>query len=65
MSLNNAAMYIEFSKISSKAKVWIYQASQPLNQDKIELLTKEATLFCDQWAAHNTPLHSSFKVLHE
>jgi hypothetical protein len=26
---------------------------------------KEATLFCDQWAAHNTPLHSSFKVLHD
>ena len=58
-------MYIEFSNISDNAKVWIYQASKPLGKDDIDLISKEAKLFCDQWAAHNTPLHSSFKVLHD
>ena len=65
MSLINATMYIEFSNISDNAKVWIYQASKPLGKDDIDLISKEAKLFCHQWAAHNTPLHSSFKVLHD
>lgn len=58
-------MFIEFSEISSKAKVWIYQASDHLSQDDIIRLSEEAKLFCSQWTAHNTPLQASFKVLHE
>lgn len=58
-------MLAKFSELPETARVWIYQADGLLTGAQIELIEAESAKFCNQWAAHGTPLHSSFKVLHQ
>ena len=58
-------MLVAFEELPESARVWIYQSDKGLDIKQIEIISEQANRFCDQWAAHSTPLKSSFKVLHE
>lgn len=58
-------MLVKFEDLPETARVWIYQSDRLMPDEQINFLEEAAVEFCSQWAAHGTPLHSSFKVLHE
>ena len=58
-------MLVTFKDLPETARVWIYQSKNPLNSAQIERLQVYAETFCDQWSAHNTPLKSAYKILHD
>jgi hypothetical protein len=37
-------------------------SDRKLNEDEKEVISQELSLFTDQWAAHGTPLSSSFEI---
>jgi len=57
-------MLVAFKELPESSRVWIYQADQSLSEKDTDFISSQATIFCDQWAAHNVPLKSSFKILH-
>jgi hypothetical protein len=54
-----------FKDLPETARVWIYQSDKTLDLAQIKYLGEQAEAFCDQWAAHSTPLKSAYKILHE
>ena len=58
-------MLANFKDLPETARVWIYQSDSLLTEDNIPVIENAAADFCNQWAAHGTPLFSSFKVLHD
>jgi hypothetical protein len=57
-------MFVEFDSLKDTARVWVYQASKTLTQQQEHAISKTLSAFTDQWAAHNQPLLSSFKILY-
>jgi hypothetical protein len=57
-------MIAKFEELPESARVWIYQADKLFTDEQERFIESRATEFCNQWAAHGTPLASSFKVLH-
>ena len=57
-------MLVAFEALPDTARVWIYQANRLMAATEEEQVATRAGRFCEQWAAHNTPLRSSFKILH-
>jgi hypothetical protein len=57
-------MFVEFDSLKDTARVWVYQASRPLSPQQEDILSKTLYSFTQQWAAHNQPLLSSFKIFH-
>ena len=58
-------MLANISDLPESARVWIYQSNQILSKGQLGLMQKGAEAFCNQWSAHGTPLHSSYKILHD
>ncbi len=57
-------MLIAFKELQESSRVWIYQADKSLSEKDIDYISTQATKFCDQWVAHDVPLKSSYKILH-
>ncbi len=57
-------MYTEFEKMPETARVWVYQANRELNDNEVEIVANTLKKAIDGWAAHGSPLLSSFKILH-
>jgi hypothetical protein len=57
-------MFVEFDSLKDSARVWVYQASKPLTQPQENAISKTFSAFTEQWAAHNQPLLSSFKIFY-
>jgi hypothetical protein len=56
-------MYIqEFSKLPDESRLFLYRASQKLNNEQEIILQKELSLFLDSWQAHQKDLYASFKI---
>ena len=58
-------MYVPFDKLSAQARVWVYQASRPLNEVEQSLIGKSAQDFLESWATHGKPLKASYQLFHE
>lgn len=58
-------MLANISDLPDTARVWIYQSNETLSGEQIAIIREASEAFCNQWSAHSTPLHSSFKVLHD
>ena len=57
-------MFVDFQALPPASRLWVYQSTRPFTASEEENLSAEARLFCDQWAAHNVPLHASFRIAH-
>lgn len=57
-------MYIPFEQLSDEARIWIYQASRPLEAAESAAMLEEAQNFSAQWASHGKPLQCSATILH-
>jgi hypothetical protein len=57
-------MHIPFEQISSKSRVWIYQADRTLSVEEIDQINSKAVIFADNWEAHGKTLKASIQVFH-
>lgn len=57
-------MIIDFEQLPSSARIWIYQASQALNQEQISAIQKEWEQFLQTWKAHERDLQAAVKCFY-
>lgn len=50
---------VEFSELPDSARVWVYGADKPLNEEGEQKLLSAVDEFLSRWAAHGVPLHSA------
>ena len=55
-------MLIDFSKMSSKSRVWVYQSDRKISPEEIHTITVQLIDFCNDWTSHGKPVFSSFKL---
>lgn len=58
-------MLVDFDSLGSSARVWIYQAGRKFSETEKNTISQTLSSFTDQWAAHGSPLKTSFKVFHD
>ncbi len=56
-------MYCIFDELPTSARVWIYQASRLLTISEQSTAAAYLQKATEQWAAHGSPLKSSFKIV--
>lgn len=55
-------MYLPFESMPEHTRLWIYQADRQFEPSEKILLEKGLRNLCDEWAAHGTPLRTSFSI---
>jgi len=56
-------LFVEFSSISDKARLWIYQINKELTSVEEEILLNETSKFIDSWAAHGSGLKAALRIV--
>lgn len=54
-------MYIDFDKLNSNARIWIYQSDRLISEKEMMDISKDVKSFLDNWKAHGKDLNASFK----
>ncbi|MDJ0367879.1 hypothetical protein QMK33_22265 [Hymenobacter sp. H14-R3] len=57
-------MYVAFDHLPPQARVWIYQASRPLNEEELMPLLPRLAAFAEEWTSHGRQLAASAQFLH-
>ena len=57
-------MFVPFEKMTSNARVWVYQANEELNAAQVIIIEQESQKFIEQWTAHKQTLKGSCKVFY-
>ena len=57
-------MYTPFDQLSDEARIWIYQANRPFEQEEEKAILKKTQVFLEQWASHGHPLQCSTTILY-
>ena len=52
----------KFNKLSPNSRVWIYQSSQPIAEEKVAALNAQIEAFTHQWTGHNQALRAAGEV---
>ncbi len=55
-------MYVSFNELPDTARLWIYQADREFTDIEKAALETRLLHLCQSWAAHGTPLKSSFQL---
>ena len=55
-------MYVPYNKISSDARVWIYQSDRTFSSAEKTDLESQLIELCNNWNTHGTALHCSFQI---
>jgi hypothetical protein len=55
-------MLVEFEKMPSDARVWIYQANNALSESSKKMLSEKITSFLTEWESHGNNLKASWKL---
>ena len=55
-------MYIPFEEMPESSRIWIYQANRKLTDTEVQEIEQILLQFLENWAAHATPLESSFVI---
>lgn len=58
-------MFIPFDQIADESRIWIYQADRNLTVADQQTISTQLQDFCKQWAAHQVPLETSFKIFYD
>lgn len=55
-------MVVDFNSLPDDARVWIYQASRPFQEDELEKLNTDIKSFLAEWAAHGKSLKAGYEI---
>ena len=57
-------MYLAFDRLPPEARVWVYQASRPLDAGELVALLPRLAAFAQEWTSHGQQLAASAEFLH-
>ncbi|MBJ6145845.1 hypothetical protein [Hymenobacter sp. BT559] len=57
-------MYVTFDHLPPQARVWIYQASRPLDEAELVQVLPRLAAFAEEWTSHGRQLAASAQFLH-
>ena len=57
-------MLVPFESLPDHARVWVYTSTRAFTNAEESWLNAELARFCNQWAAHQVPLHAGFQIAH-
>ena len=55
-------MLLPFDILPDHSRIWIYQASRPLNSTELSIISDGLSAFTSEWSAHGIPLRTSFDI---
>jgi len=58
-------MFISFEKLSSTARIWIYQSDRRFTSTETNELNLLLEGFISEWTAHGNNLHGSFNIMYD
>ncbi len=58
-------MYLDFDELPDNARVWIFQATNFLEFEKLERMSARLLNFLEGWQAHGKDLKASFEILYD
>ncbi len=58
-------MYLDFDNMPDNSRVWIFQATNFLEFEKLERMSARLMNFCESWQAHGKDLQASFKIMYD
>ena len=56
---------IPFDQLPPDARLWIFPAARPLNDEERRRVLAEADVFIDRWMAHGVPLTAGRDLRHD
>ncbi len=57
-------MFVPFDTLPDTSRIWIYQSNRKFSVAESDFIQKKLEAFCEQWAAHGTPIKSSIKIFY-
>lgn len=58
-------MFVPFDLLEDSARVWIYQSGRKFTETEKNTISQTLSSFTQQWAAHGSPLKTSFTILYD
>lgn len=58
-------MFVPFDALEDSARVWIYQSGRKFTETEKKTISQTLSSFTQQWAAHGSPLKTSFTILYD
>lgn len=58
-------MYVDFDELADNSRVWIFQATNYLEFEKVERISARLLNFIEEWHAHSKSLNASFKIVYD
>jgi hypothetical protein len=58
-------MFVPFDVLEDSARVWIYQSGRKFTETERNTISQTLSSFTQQWAAHGSPLKTSFTILYD
>jgi hypothetical protein len=58
-------MFVPFDSLSETSRIWIFQSNRPFTADESARVEQTLRRFTDEWAAHGSPLKTSFAVKYD
>jgi hypothetical protein len=58
-------MYVPFDSLENSARIWVHQAGRRFTEAEKNTISEILLAFTQQWAAHGTPLKTSFKIFYD
>ncbi|WP_375585035.1 hypothetical protein [Cyclobacterium xiamenense] len=58
-------MYVPFEQMSEEARIWVYQADRPFEEEEKTWIISKLVSFCNQWNSHGTQLPTSFDIKYD
>ncbi len=56
-------MFVDFSKLTPEARIWLYQAQREINEEQQQQLLEDMKKFIATWQAHRIVLYASANIL--
>jgi hypothetical protein len=56
---------MDWKELADDARVWIYQADQPLSAAECASIKELSQDFVDKWSSHGSQMKAAFSLLHE
>jgi len=58
-------MFVRFDALEDSARIWIYQSRKKFTETEKNTISQTLSSFTHQWAAHGSPLKTSFAILYD
>ncbi len=58
-------MFVPFTEIHDRARVWIYQAKRKFNSEEAKIISQALQAFTEGWLVHGSPMQASFDLRYD